>query len=108
VDGGLSALLAALTSSVDELYVERVAPGAIVVSTTPPSAVLSIDEEPLAAGQDGSFRHGFLVPGRHRLAARAAGHEPFSREVDIEPARRSCCRSSSSRAPRRSRSRRPR
>jgi hypothetical protein len=85
VDGGLSALLAALTSSVDELYVERVAPGAIVVSTTPPSAVLSIDEEPLAAGQDGSFRHGFLVPGRHRLAARAAGHEPFSREVDIEP-----------------------
>jgi hypothetical protein len=85
VDDGLSALLAALTSSVDELYVERVEPGAIVVSTTPAGATLSLDDEPLAAGQDGSFRHGFLIPGSHRLSARAAGHEPFARDVEIEP-----------------------
>jgi hypothetical protein len=62
-----------------------VEPGAIVVSTTPAGATLSLDDEPLAAGQDGSFRHGFLIPGSHRLSARAAGHEPFARDVEIEP-----------------------
>jgi hypothetical protein len=73
VDGGFSALLSALTTSVDELYVERIEPGAIVVT------------EPLPVVRDGSFRRGFLVPGLHRLTARAAGHEPLTREVEIEP-----------------------
>ena len=85
VDDGFSSLLSALTSSVDGLYVERVEPGSIVVSTTPPGATLALDDEPLEPSPDGSFRHGFLVPGAHRLSARAAGHEPFAREVSIEP-----------------------
>jgi hypothetical protein len=84
VDDGLSALLSALTSSVDELYVERVEPGAIVVSAAPASAVLTLDDETLATGQDGSFRRDFLVPGPHHISARATGYEPFARDVEIE------------------------
>lgn len=85
VDGGFSALLSALTTSVDELYVERIEPGAIVVSAVPTNATVSLDTEPLPVVRDGSFRRGFLVPGLHRLTARAAGHEPLTREVEIEP-----------------------
>ena len=85
VDGGLSALLSALTASVDELYVEHVEPGAVVVQTTPRDATLTLDDTVLEPGADGAFRRGFLVPGMHRLVARAAGRQGIARDITIEP-----------------------
>ncbi len=85
LDGGFSALLGALTSSVDQLYVERVEPSALVVEATPSSAELVLDEEPLARGSDGIFRQGFLPPGDHVLIGRAPGHRALSRALTLEP-----------------------
>jgi hypothetical protein len=85
VDGGLSALLSALNSSVDELYVERLEPGAIVVTLRPPGASLALDDDALERAADGSFRASFVVPGEHRLTARAGGFVPWSRRVTVEP-----------------------
>lgn len=84
VDAGFSALLSALTASVDELYVERVEPGAVVLSTSPPEVSLTIDDTAVASSEDGSYRRDFLVPGPHQLVARASGHEPLAREFTIE------------------------
>ncbi len=85
IDGGFSELLSALTTSVNELYVEHVEPGAIFVETVPRDVSLTVDDIPLEPGPDGAFRRGFLVPGAHRLIARASGHDALSREIAIEP-----------------------
>ncbi len=84
IDGGLEALLGALTSSIDELYLEHVEPGALVLAVSPRDARVELDGQPLEAGLDGFRRRGFLSPGRHRLVARASGHEPLSRELELE------------------------
>lgn len=85
VVGGLPALLAALTSSVDELYVERVDPGAVVVTVRPPEATLALDGVPVERTADGSFRAAFVMPGEHELAGRAPGFVPWSRRVTVDP-----------------------
>jgi len=85
LDGGFSALLGALTSSVDELYVERVEPSALVVEAIPSSAELALDDEPLVRSSDGVFRQGFLPPGDHVLLGRAPGHRALSRALTLEP-----------------------
>ncbi len=84
IEGGLSALLAALTSSVDELYVERIVPGAIVVTTSPGAAVVALDHQPLEQRGDGTFRADFVVPGEHTLSGRAPGFQPFERPVLVD------------------------
>lgn len=85
IDGGLSALLLALTASVDELYVEHVEPGAIVLETSPREARVVLDDVALVASEDGAFRRSFLSPGAHTLTARAQGHQGLAREITIEP-----------------------
>lgn len=90
IEGGLAAVLELLTSSIDELYVEHVEPGAIALSIRPPDALVELDSQPLEAqpredGEDALLRRGFLPPGRHRLVARADGYEPLFRDVTIDP-----------------------
>ncbi|MBX7193072.1 MAG: PEGA domain-containing protein [Sandaracinaceae bacterium] len=84
IEGGLEALIAALTTSVDELYVERIDPGAIVIETQPQSASVEIDDEAIAPSEDGMFRRGFLVPGEHELLVRASGYRGLTRAITVE------------------------
>jgi hypothetical protein len=82
--GGFSALLAALNTSVDELFVERLDPGAVVLTMTPSDAVVTLDEFPVM-GSNGHFRSDFLSPGDHALVARAGGHRLLQRVIRVEP-----------------------
>ena len=82
--GGLSALLGALNTSTDELFVERVEPGAVVLTMTPREAVVTLDEFPVL-GTNGHFRSDFISPGEHTLVAHAGGYRPLQRVIRVEP-----------------------
>lgn len=84
IEGGLPSLLGALNTSVDELFVERIDPGAVVLTLTPSHAVVTLDEFPVL-GAEGRFRSDFLSPGDHTLVARASGFRTQQRIVHVEP-----------------------
>lgn len=84
IDGGLRALLAALTASVDELYVEHVEPGSLVLTVTPPHAEVRLDGQALDDDAPGLFRRELIAPGTHALSVRAPHHVALERSVQIE------------------------
>ena len=84
IEGGLSNLLGALNTSVEELFVERLDPGSVVLTMSPPDATVTLDEFPVL-GVSGHFRSDFIPPGDHTLVARAGGYRLIERVVHVEP-----------------------
>ncbi len=84
IEGGLSNLLGALNTSVEELFVERLDPGSVVLTMSPADATVTLDELPVV-GAAGHFRSDFIPPGDHVLVARASGYRLIERIVHVEP-----------------------
>jgi len=84
IEGGLGNLLGALNTSVEELFVERLDPGAVVLTVSPADATVTLDAFPIL-GVAGHFRSDFIPPGDHTLVARASGYRLIERVVHVEP-----------------------
>lgn len=84
VEGGLDALIAALSDATDELYVETVRPGRIVLHAAV-AGVVELDGAELGETIPGTpFRHDLIPPGTHELVLRARGHAPWVRTIEVE------------------------
>lgn len=84
IEGGLGNLLGALNTSVEELFVEHLDPGSVVLTMSPADATVTLDAFPVL-GVSGHFRSDFIPPGDHTLIARAGGYRLIERIVHVEP-----------------------
>jgi hypothetical protein len=86
VEGDLGAVVHTLPESVDDLYVETVEPGRLVVRASVEAAEVSLDGAVIGSVVDGEpVRRDLLAPGRHEVVVAARGHQSYSRTIDIEP-----------------------
>lgn len=84
VEGSLDALIDALSESVEELYVETIRPGRIVLHAAVAGTV-ELDGAPIGEIRpDEPLRREMVSPGAHDLVLRARGFETWSRLVEVE------------------------
>lgn len=85
VEGDLGAVVHTLPESVDDLYVETVEPGRLVVRASVEGAEVSLDGVLIGSVVDGEpVRRDLLAPGRHEVVVAARGHQSYTRTIDIE------------------------
>jgi hypothetical protein len=84
VEGGLDALIDALSEATNELYAERVRPGRIVLHTSVDGIVMLDGVEIGTAEAGAAYRRDLVMPGAHELVLRAPGHATWSRTIDVE------------------------
>ena len=85
VEGDLGAVVHSLPQSVDDLYVETIAPGRLVVRASVAGAEVSLDGVVIGSVVDGEpVRRDLLAPGPHEVVVTAHGHARYRRPIDIE------------------------
>jgi hypothetical protein len=85
VEGDLGAVVRSLPQSVDDLYVEVVAPGRLVVRADAEGAEVSLDGVVIGSViGDEPVRRDLIAPGRHEVVVRAQGRASYQRTIDIE------------------------
>jgi hypothetical protein len=86
VEGDLSAVVRALPQSVDDLYIEAIEPGRLVVRADVPGAEVALDGVVVGTIEgDAPLRRDLVPPGPHEVVVSAPGHTPYRRAIDIEP-----------------------
>jgi hypothetical protein len=85
VEGDLGAVVRSLPQSVDDLYVEVVRPGRLVVRADAEGAEVSLDGAVIGSVIGGEpVRRDLIAPGRHEVVVRAGGRASYQRTIDIE------------------------
>lgn len=85
VEGDLADVVRTLPESVDDLYIETIEPGRLVVRASVEGAEVSLDGAfigTIVAGEP--VRRDLLAPGEHEVVVRAHGHASYRRTIDIE------------------------
>lgn len=84
VQGDLAEVVRALPESIDDLYVEAIEPGRLVVRTSVPNAEVSLDGLVIGTAGDGPLRRDLVPPGTHVVVVIAAGFARYERTIDVE------------------------
>lgn len=86
VEGDLAAVVRALPQSVDDLYVDAIEPGRLVVRADVDGAEVSLDGVVVGTIEGTSpVRRDLVPPGPHEVVVSARGRTPYRRAIDIEP-----------------------
>ncbi len=84
VEGDLAEVVRALPQSVDDLYVDTVEPGRLVVRASVSGAEVSLDGLVIGTTGESPVRRDLVAPGPHVVVVLAAGFTHYERTIDVE------------------------
>jgi hypothetical protein len=84
VEGDVAEVVRALPQSLDDLYVETIEPGRLVVRASVEDAEVSLDGVVIGTTGEAPVRRDLVAPGPHVVVVLARGFTRYERSIDVE------------------------